>query len=117
MWHSCQESNKFKINPLKRFNMELTFKTSEQKFNGVPAYEVEFTATSDFNLHIERKSGGYFFVYQKAVSSGKYAIVDNLGWQNGKDVIDLDFVGAVYPKFIKVISESEPTMGVVNFSE
>lgn len=40
-----------------------------------------------------------------------------MGWQNGKDVIDLDFVGAVYPKFIKVVSESEVTMGVVTISE
>lgn len=95
--------------------MELTFKTSEQKFNGVPAYEVEFTVTSDFNLHIERKSRGYFFVYSKAVSSGKYAIVNNLGQQNGKSVIDLDFVGAVYPKYIKVVSESQPTKAIVTY--
>lgn len=105
------------INDKNIFIMELVFKESEKIYGDKPAYEVEFTATSDFNLHIERKSGGYFLVYQKAVSGGKYAIVDNMGWQNGKDVIDLDFVGAVYPKFIKVVSESEVTMGVVTISE
>ena len=37
--------------------MELVFKRSEQEFAGNPAYEVEFNATANFNLHIERPSG------------------------------------------------------------
>lgn len=44
------------INDKNIFIMELVFKESEKIYGDKPAYEVEFTATSDFNLHIERKS-------------------------------------------------------------
>ena len=81
------------------------------KKNGM--YEAEFEATADFNLHIERKAGGRFLIYQKSVSEGKYDIVDGVGYKNHKDVIDLDMTAIVYPKFIKVVSESEVTKGVI----
>lgn len=97
--------------------MELVFKRSEQEFAGNPAYEVEFNATADFNLHIERPSGGRFLVFQKSVANGKYDIVDGIGYKDHRDVIDIDFVGAVYPKWIKVVSEVEPTMAFVTFAE
>lgn len=96
--------------------MELVFKRSEQVLSGKPAYEVEFEASSDFSIHIERPEGGRFLVYQKSVANGKYSLVDGVGYQDYKDVIDIDFVGAVYPKWIKVVSEVEPTMAVVNFN-
>lgn len=81
------------------------------KKNGM--YEAEFEATADFNLHIERKAGGRFLIYQKSVSEGKYDIVDGVGYKDHKDVIDLDMTAIVYPKFIKVVSESEVTKGVI----
>lgn len=96
--------------------MELVFKRSEQEFAGNPAYEVEFEATADFNLHIERPSGGRFLVFQKSVQNGRYSLVDGVGYQDYKAVFDIDFVGAVYPKWIKIVSEVEPTMAVVNFN-
>lgn len=96
--------------------MELVFKSSEQEFAGNPAYEVEFNATADFNLHIERPSGGRFLVFQKSVQNGNYSLVDGVGYQDYKAVFDIDFVGAVYPKWIKIVSEVEPTMAVVNFN-
>lgn len=96
--------------------MELTFKTSEQKFNNEPAYEVEFEATKDFNLHLERRSGGRFIVYQKGIQDAKYAVVDGVGQIDHKTTIDLDFVAAIYPKWLKIVSESEPTMAVVTFN-
>ena len=96
--------------------MELTFKTSEQKFNNEPAYEVEFEATKDFNLHLERRSGGRFVVYQKSVEDAKYDVVSGIGSIDHKAVIDLDFVATVYPKWLKIVSESEPTMAVVTFN-
>lgn len=77
------------------------------KKNGM--YEAEFEATADFNLHIERVAGGRFLIYQKSVSDGKYDIVDGVGYKDHKDVIDLDMAAIVYPKFIKVVSESEVT--------
>ena len=104
------------INLLKRFNMELTFKTSEQKFNNEPAYEVEFEATSDFNLHLERRSGGRFIVYQKGIEDGEYDVVSGIGLIDHKAIIDLDFVAAIFPKWLKIVSESEPTMAVVTFN-
>lgn len=38
--------------------MELIFKESSQVLSGKPAYEVEFEASSDFSIHIERPEGG-----------------------------------------------------------
>lgn len=84
------------------------------KKNGM--YEAEFEATADFNLHIERKAGGRFLVYQKSVADGKYDIVDTIGRLDHKDVIDLDMAALVYPKHIKVASGSEPTIAVVTFN-
>ena len=80
------------------------------------AYEAEFEATADFNLHIERVSGGRFLVYQKSVSNGGYDIVDAVGYKDHKDVIDLDFTALVYPKYIRIVSESEVTRGVVTYN-
>jgi hypothetical protein len=48
----------------------------------------EFEVTSDFNLHIERISGGRFLVYQKSVADGEYDIVDGVR-KDHKDVIDI----------------------------
>lgn len=96
--------------------MDLTFKTSGKLFNGVSGYEAEFEATADFNLHIERKKGGALLFYQKGVSDGEYDLVSDSGYYNFKEVIDLDFTALVYPKWIKVVSEVEVTMGVVTFN-
>ena len=81
------------------------------KKNGM--YEAEFEATADFNLHIERKAGGRFLIYQKSVAHGQYAIVDNIGYHDHKDVIDITLWDLVYPKYIKVVSETEVTRAVV----
>jgi hypothetical protein len=96
--------------------MELTFKQSSQLFGKEYGYEAEFEATADFNIHIERVSGGRFLVYQKSVADGGWDIVDGLGHKDHKAVIDLDFTALVYPKWIKVVSEVEVTMGVVTFN-
>jgi hypothetical protein len=96
--------------------MELTFKQSSQLFGKEYGYEAEFEATADFNLHIERKAGGALLFYQKGIADGEYDIVDNDGYFRHKAVIDLDFTALVYPKWIKVVSEVEVTMGVVTFN-
>lgn len=96
--------------------MEIIFKESAQTFHGEAGYEAEFEVTGDFNLHLERRSGGRFFVYQKTVADGKWDMVDDADNLDHKAVIDLDFTGLVYPKWIKVVSESEPTMAVVTFN-
>lgn len=96
--------------------MELVFKESSQILSDKPAYEVEFEASSDFNINIERPSDGYFLIFQKSTPNGKYTEVNNVYDLESKTIIDIDFVGAVYPKWIKVVSEVEPTMAVVNFN-
>lgn len=93
--------------------MELVFKESSQVLSGKPAYEVEFEASSDFSIHIERPEGGRFLVYQKSVANGKYSLVDGVGYQDYKDVFDIDFAGSVYPKWIKIVSEVEPTYAAI----
>ena len=90
--------------------MEILFEKKDS------AWVSEFEATGDFNIHIERVSIGRFLVYQKSVADGNWAIVDGLGHKDHKAVIDLDFTALVYPKWIKVVSEVEVTMGVVTFN-
>lgn len=80
-------------------------------------FVAEFEAAGDFNLHVERSAGGLFKVEQRTTTEGNYAKVDSLGYLDGKDVIDRDFVGAIYPKYIKVVSEVDPTLAIVTFSE
>ena len=93
--------------------MDLTFEKKEQYFGKDAAWVSEFEVTSDFNLHVERISGGRFLVYQKSVADGEYDLVDGLGYKDHKDTIDMDFVALIYPKYIKVVSEAEVTMGIV----
>lgn len=97
--------------------MELVFKRSEQEFAGNPAYEVEFNATADFNLHIERPEGGRFLVYQKSVADGKYDIVDGIGYKDHKDVIDFFVQVPLAPMYLRIVSESEVKRGVAIFAE
>jgi hypothetical protein len=81
-------------------------------------YEAEFEVTADFNIHVERTSGGKFYVYQKTVQDAKYVLVENIKYiYNNDTTIDLDMTALVYPKYIKVVSEPEVTMGVVTYAE
>ena len=56
--------------------MEITFEKIEQYWGKDAAYVSEFEVTADFNLHIERKKGGRFLVYQKSVADGEYGQPD-----------------------------------------
>ena len=92
--------------------MELTFNKVK---NG---YVAEFEATADFNIHLEREKAGMFDVYQRT-SGNEYALIDDLReeYAQQKRVIDYDFTGIIYPKMIKVVLGSNPTMGIVTFAE
>lgn len=88
----------------------------ELKFNSNGgAFIAEFVATSDFNLHIEKPSGA-IYVFVKSVENGKYDSA-NLHIPAGDSVIDYDFIASVYPKYIMVKSEVEPTLAVVTFAQ
>lgn len=90
--------------------MELSFVKEGGK------YSAEFEVTADFNLHIERDTNGFLFVQQRTASSGQYDSIQGVNFAPNDIVIDIDFVGVVYPKWIKVVSEVEPTVAVVTFN-
>lgn len=77
----------------------------------------EFQVTADFNLHLERELEGLLIVKQSTIANTKYSNVveDNLDFYNS--VLDVDFTSIVYPKFIQVISMSEPTLAEVTCPE
>lgn len=93
--------------------MEITFTKNDKLFGKEGAYVSEFQITSDFNLHIERVAGGRFLIYQKSVADGQYDIVDGVDVYRHKDTIDIDMTALVYPKYIRVVSESEVTYAEV----
>lgn len=86
--------------------MELTFNKEGKNF------VAEFEATADFNLHIERNKGGDILLYVRTQGGG-YDIVDDFGVQRHQGVIDYDCTAFVYPKWIKIVSEVEPTYAAV----
>lgn len=86
--------------------MDLTFNKEGENF------VAEFEATADFNLHIERNKGGNILLYVRTQGGG-YDIVDDFGVQKHQGVIDYDCTALVYPKWIKIVSEVEPTYAAV----
>lgn len=85
--------------------MELNFEKNGDMF------VAEFVATSDFNLHIEKPTGA-IYLFVKSVGNGKYDSV-NVNIPAGDSVIDYDFIASVYPKYLKVVSEVEPSYAEV----
>ena len=78
----------------------------------------EFTATADFNLHIEGVNDGNVQVYQRGTSTGEYAFVrGSVQYPNYGKVYDMDFTAVVFPKYIKVSCATEPVEGVATFAE
>lgn len=90
--------------------MELIFTQSEIGKSWV----AEFEATADFNLHIERSKGGNILLYQRTKGSGWDIVNDFANPRYG--TIDCDCAALIYPKFIKVVSEVEPTYAEVTFA-
>lgn len=80
-------------------------------------YVAEFEATADFNLHIERNEPGILALYQRTTTSGEYAEIEGTREYRYKEVYDCDFVGSIYPKYIKVVSGVEVTNAVVTFKK
>lgn len=73
----------------------------------------EFSVTDDFNLHIEREESGYLIVNQRTTAEGKYDSIRDGSFNYGDPVVDIDFTGVIYPKYIQVISKVEPTYAEV----
>lgn len=94
--------------------MILTFtQSSDQSFGGVPAYEAEFEVTSNFALHIERTRGDAALILKQRTGGGKYALVDDFNYAKSKgEVLDYEASVAI-PKYIKIVSEVEPTLAEI----
>lgn len=94
--------------------MTLTFtQSSDQSFGGVPAYEAEFEVTSNFAIHIERTRGDAALILKQRTGGGKYALVDDFNYAKSKGEV-LDYEASVtIPKFIKIVSEVEPTLAEI----
>lgn len=80
-------------------------------------YVCEIQVTSDFNLHIERSENGFLYVQQKTTYDGEYDSISGANFAPHDRVVDVDFVASIYPKYIKIVSEVLPTIGVVTFAQ
>lgn len=89
--------------------MEITF----ELIDGL--YTAEFEVKSNCNIHVEREGKGPFFILQRGTKTGKYAVVSEEDYN--KLTIDVDMLGNIYPKYIKITSVSKPTYAEVNFAE
>lgn len=85
--------------------MELTFNKVGKK------YEAEFELTADANLHIEFESAAPVKLYQRTTGGG-WDLCNDAKNEVGK-AIDVDLTALIYPKFIKVVSDVEPTYAAV----
>ena len=86
--------------------MKLEFKEENGKFVSV------FNVTGDFNLHLEQKLYGIISVLQSIYEEGPFAVAKVFQDR----VINCDFGALVYPKYIKVVSDSEVINAEVNFA-
>jgi hypothetical protein len=95
-------------------NENKSYKNMELKFNkNGDAWVAEFEATDKFNLHMEGLLLGSFSILQRT-AGGKYTHVRDIPTYPRFDkVFDYDFNALVYPKFIKIVSETEPTYAEV----
>lgn len=90
--------------------MELTFTKDGDK------YVTSFAVTSDFNIHIE-KSGGRVVLFQSSIENGEYDYVSGATIAETDGVFDSDFTALVYPKYIKIVADKQPTIAIVTFAE
>lgn len=88
--------------------MELNFtKVSESQ----GYWEALATVNKDFSLHIERESKGQIKIDLSSIQDTQY--MDDKFSISADKVYDDDFAFRVYPKYIRIRSYSEPTLGVI----
>lgn len=87
--------------------MELAFTKTDNLFIS------EFQVNSDFNLHVERDELGKFVIWVKTTPVGNYAKVNHEENLDDLYVIDYNFTGTIYPKYIKIVSKVEPTYAAI----
>lgn len=95
----------------------LTFQP--QMVDGKQRYVCEQTVTADYALHIERTGAGKLNFFVRSTADGKYCPSDvNSFLQNlAKEVFDYDFTHLVYPKYIRIESDTEVTSATLITAE
>lgn len=88
--------------------MELTFNNCQPGL-----WISEFEVTQDFNLHIERVDSGYLYIKQRSTPKGLFDNIKGASFDHADPVVDVDFVGTIYPKYIQILSKVEPTYAEV----
>lgn len=74
------------------------------------------TVNGDFNVHVEREQPGYFGIDVKTTNASNSNYVNkHLAEQDL--VIDVDFHGAVYPKYVQIVSNTQPKAAVSYIKE
>lgn len=81
--------------------MELTFNQEGKKF------VAEFTASADFNLHIEKHWGGEVSILKSTVDEEGATYVQELKMGEYQSVLDKDFSEKVYPKHYRIVSSTQ----------
>lgn len=76
-------------------------------------YVAEVKVTADFNLHIEREGSGFWNVSVRTTEDGAYDSVKGASFNYADPVVDCDFTGVIYPKYIKIVSKVQPTKAVI----
>lgn len=81
-------------------------------FNQVgDVYQAEFTANSDYALHIERKKVGKLKILQKSITNGSYADCILPTWvSNCGQVLDCTISHGMYPMHVLIVSETPVTI-------
>lgn len=79
----------------------------------------EFSVSTDFNLHIEGVKQKDIRLYQSTVEGGKYAFIRSMSTLSSpfSTVFDFDFSALLYPKYLKVVCATEPTLATVTEPE
>lgn len=77
-------------------------------------YVARFEAAEDFALHIERDQVGPINVEASTIQGAGFAPVDDFPLDARiRPVLDYEFQGLVYPKYIKVTSDTAPAVAEV----
>lgn len=95
----------------------LTFQP--QMVDGKQRYVCEQTVSADYALHIERAGAGKLNFFVRSTAEGKYCSSDVSSFlQNlAKEVFDYDFTHLVYPKYIRIESDTEVTSATLITAE
>lgn len=79
-------------------------------------YVSEFKVNGPFNIHLEKSKPGKIYFKQRGSDQGEYDIIKAADYSSRDLIIDDDYSSPVglYPKWIRIESEVEPSVAVVS---